>query len=82
MSVGHGDDLEWLEKVFETRFEINPVLGPDPDDTKAAKILNGIITVDEAEYTYEAGARRSELFVKAVGLQETRDSFTHIRRHQ
>lgn len=73
VSVGDGDDLEWLRKVFETRFEISTVvLGTDPDDVKEAKILNRIISVTEAGYTYEADARHSEVIIKNLGLLEAK----------
>lgn len=71
--VGTGEDLEWLKKMFETRFAIQiAVLGPEQGDAKEANILNRNIMVNESGYIYEVDARHSELIAKNWGLREAK----------
>ena len=73
VTTGDHEDLQWLKGVFETTFEISTtVLGHDKDDSKFAKVLNRIISVEESGYTYEADARHAELLVRDLGLEEAR----------
>ncbi len=47
IATGDHDDLKWLQKLFEERFEISTnVIGHDVDDEKQLKVLNRNITVE------------------------------------
>lgn len=73
VSVGDEEDLQWLQKVLESKFEISTqVLGPGDNNDKEVKVLNRIITASEFGYTYEADARHSEFVVKTLNLQNTK----------
>ena len=49
VTTGDHEDLQWLKGVFETTFEISTaVLGHDRDDSKSAKVLNRILSVEES----------------------------------
>ena len=47
VTAGDSEDLDWLKQVLEAKFEISTVtLGHDEHDSKSAKVLNRIITVN------------------------------------
>ena len=77
VSTGDDDDLQWLQTIFECKFEIyNVILGHEEKDTKTAKVLNWIKIVCENAYSYGADARHPELIIKSLKLQEAKQVST------
>lgn len=52
VSVGDESELLWLQKVLEPKFETSTiVMGPGPDNSKEAQVLNRIITAIDRGFT-------------------------------
>jgi hypothetical protein len=73
-NLGHAENLEWLRTRFLTRYEIKDqgIFGPGENEVKEVRILNRIITWDEAGITYEADPRHADLIIQACGPLPTR----------
>ena len=78
-TVVHGDDftsisddvqLKWLAAELSKRYELKlrATLGPEPQDDTSVRILNRIVSWEEAGITYEPDQRHAELIVRELGL--------------
>jgi hypothetical protein len=75
----HGDDftscgskpsLDWLEESIGASYEITigPRLGPGPDDSKEARILNRVVRWEDGRLEYECDPRQVEKLISDCGL--------------
>ena len=76
----HGDDftssgpahsLDWMERVIGENYEVDiqPRIGPGPNDAKEARVLNRVIRWCEDRIEYEADPRQIERLVAECGLE-------------
>ena len=69
LSIGDHEDLIWLQKVLEEKFEISTnMVGHGVQDEKQLKVLNRIISAEEYGFTYEPDARHAEILIRDLGL--------------
>ena len=70
VTSGKRDDVKWLKRVLEKRFEVSTtIIGTREDEIREARILNRVIRVSESGWFYEADQRHAELIVKALNLE-------------
>ena len=69
-SSGPADSLDWMERVIGENYEVDiqPRIGPGPNDAKEARVLNRVIRWCEDRIEYEADPRQIERLVAECGL--------------
>ena len=73
VSVGEDDQLEWLKKKLQERFEIKTKLvgdGGTNGEVSEARILNRVIRRTSEGWEYEADQRHADLIVKETGADK------------
>lgn len=75
-TLGHEEDLNWLNNQFREKFEIKHRgrIGPDSRDLKEIRVLNRLISWTDGGIQYEADPRHAEIVIQALGLKETSKS--------
>jgi hypothetical protein len=82
-TVVHGDDftslgvessLHWLADQLKLTFSIKErgILGPEPRDTKAIRLLSRIIAWEPTGIRYEADQRHAEIVIKSLNLDNAK----------
>ena len=70
ISVGHGENLKWLESCLKTRYEIKTkMLGPHDHHEQEVKVLNRIIIWGQNGLGYDADPGHVEILIKDLGLE-------------
>jgi hypothetical protein len=73
VSVAKGDDLLWLKRVLEGKFETKTaIIGPDKGDCKCARVLNRIISYTDDGIEYEADQRHAEAMIRDLNMNEAK----------
>ena len=70
-AAGPCEELDWFEDQMKTNYEstIQPRLGPGPDDSKEALVLNRVIRWTESGIEMEADPRQAEKLVAECGME-------------
>ena len=78
--IVHGDDflfsgtrqnLGWLKSKFEDQYACKvEVIGRGPNDQKAARFLNRVITYDQGGITFEADQRLAEAIIAGMDVKD------------
>ena len=76
-SVGDAEQLQWLKKELEKRFDIKTtIVGHDDGDEGEGKILNRVVRATAGGWEYEADLRHAELLVEQMGLGDAKEIST------
>ncbi len=72
-TVGSAEDIRWLRKKLEDRFELKTtIIGSGSDEATEGRILNRIVRCTDEGWEYEADQRHAEYIVKALNLQDAK----------
>ena len=73
LSEGPGDCLKEMDEAMRLSFSLKTeVLGGEPDDLKAVKVLNRQISWKDGQLTWEADPRHVEILTEQLGLKESK----------
>ncbi len=69
VTQGEVEDLKWLKKVLEERFEVKTaIIGSGEDEAREGRILNRIIRCTDDGWEYEADQRHAEFTIKSLNM--------------
>ena len=69
VTKGAREDVRWLKKKLEERFEIKTkIIGTGTDEVREARILNRIVRVTPHGWEYEPDQRHADLIVDMMNL--------------
>ena len=70
--TGEDPDLNWVERKTTQAFlcKVEGRLGPEDQDLKEVRILNGIITWNPLGIGYEADPRHAEAIIRDLGIED------------
>ena len=75
-SAGAPEQLTWLNKCLEQRFEIKTTCIGEDEEHQEMRILNCVVRIAKDGVEYEPDPRHAELIIEELGLQNAKSVAT------